>query len=89
LISWIHRSPPGAFSIYDASAGSTKPGKGALVPIAAGFLRWNATVHTRHGQRQLHVVIAAFVPLDEVFQLEWHVAHLKIATVPNLVGDIG
>jgi hypothetical protein len=26
-----------------ASAGSMKPGNGTLVPIAAGFFRWNAT----------------------------------------------
>jgi hypothetical protein len=26
----------------EASAGSMKPGYGALVPMAAGFLRWNA-----------------------------------------------
>ena len=30
-----------------ASAGSMKPGSGALTPIAAGFLRWKATAHTR------------------------------------------
>jgi hypothetical protein len=27
----------------EASAGSMNPGKAALPPIAAGFLRWNAT----------------------------------------------
>jgi hypothetical protein len=42
LISWIQRSPFGAFSIELASAGAIKPGKGALAPIAAGFLRWKA-----------------------------------------------
>jgi hypothetical protein len=26
----------------EARAGSTKPGNGALIPMAAGFLRWNA-----------------------------------------------
>jgi hypothetical protein len=29
----------GTFSIEAASAGSMKPGKGALTPIAAGFVR--------------------------------------------------
>jgi len=34
----------------DASAGSMKPGKGALTPIAAGFFRWNATIATPQKQ---------------------------------------
>jgi hypothetical protein len=29
-------------------AGSMKPGKGALTPIAGGFLRWNAITLLRH-----------------------------------------
>jgi hypothetical protein len=36
------------FSIEVASAGSIKPGRGALVPIAAGFLRWKAMMTRTH-----------------------------------------
>jgi hypothetical protein len=36
LTSWIRRSPLGTLPIEEASAGSMKPGKGALIPIAAG-----------------------------------------------------
>jgi hypothetical protein len=32
--------------LHDRSAGSMKPGKGALVPIAPGFSRWKGTAHT-------------------------------------------
>jgi hypothetical protein len=35
-------SPLGTLSSEEASAGSIKPGQLALVPIAAGFLRWIA-----------------------------------------------
>jgi hypothetical protein len=42
LISCSQRAPDGTFSMEDASAGSMKPGKLALTPMAAGFLRWNA-----------------------------------------------
>jgi hypothetical protein len=37
----------GTFSIEVARDGSMKPGFGALAPIAAGFLRWNAIVQAR------------------------------------------
>jgi hypothetical protein len=36
----------GIFSIDVASAGSMKPGNAALTPMAARFLRWNATNKT-------------------------------------------
>jgi len=35
----IHRSPAGTLSIDEARAGSMKPGRAALTPIASGFLR--------------------------------------------------
>ena len=37
----------GTLSIAEASAGSMNPGKGALTPIAAGSLCWNAMGQTR------------------------------------------
>jgi hypothetical protein len=40
-------------------------------------------------KRKLDVVIATFVSLDETFQIKRNVAHLKIATVPYLMGYIG
>jgi hypothetical protein len=40
-------------SIKIASAGSTKPGKGALIPIAGGFFRWNAMVTAGGSAAQL------------------------------------
>jgi hypothetical protein len=33
------------------TAGSTNPGKGALAPIAAGFLRWKGTAHTMRSDK--------------------------------------
>jgi hypothetical protein len=57
-----------------ASYGSTasdacadqRPGKGALVPIAAGLLRWNTTAHSSDRKRQLDVVVTAFVAVREI-----------------------
>jgi hypothetical protein len=43
------------FSIEVASEGSINPGKGALVPIAAGLLRWKAAAHHAHRQRERHL----------------------------------
>jgi hypothetical protein len=46
LISWIQRDPDGTLSLADARAGSMKPGSGALTPISADFVRWNATTNS-------------------------------------------
>ncbi len=44
-----HLPPDGTLSTDVANSGSMNPGYGALTPIAAGFLRWNAT-------QELHIV---------------------------------
>ena len=60
-----------------ASAGSMKPGRGALTPIAAGFLRWKAMVQTR---RRLNCrAILSLVAIDEVLEMRGHVVQLQVA----------
>jgi hypothetical protein len=55
-------SPPGTFVIAVASAGSMKPGKGALTPIAAGFCAGTPSL----GQAQVKLPGMALVTLDEI-----------------------
>src|SRR3982074_2938008 len=66
-----------------------KPGKGALTPIAGGFLRWNAMSDQADRQRQLNVAVPALVAIDEILQEERNVALLQIAAPAQLLGDVG
>jgi hypothetical protein len=62
LISWSQRSPLGTLSTDVANSGSMKPGKGALTPIAAGFLRWNAIPNSL-AERRFKRSSIEFVPM--------------------------
>ena len=35
------------------------------------------------------MVVAAFVPLNEVLEVKWNITHLEVAAIPHLVGYIG
>jgi hypothetical protein len=45
--------------------------------------------HQAHRKRKLDIVVSAFVPLDEFFEVERHVAKLQIATPAQLMGHVG
>ena len=60
---------------------STLPWKSLL-----GSLPHN--VKTWHRQRQLHIVITAFVPVGEILQVKWDVSRLQIAAVAQFTGDV-
>ena len=52
-------------------------------------MRWNAAaLHQAHRQRQLNVVVSAFVLLDEILQIDRDVAQLQIAAPAQLVGNV-
>jgi hypothetical protein len=66
-----------------------KAGKGALAPIAAGFLRWTATASAHADrQRKLHVAIAPFVSIGECLQALRHISSLEVAAVAYFLRHI-
>jgi hypothetical protein len=46
------------------------------VLLSAKTMLANHNVKARHGQRQLHIVITAFVPIREILQVKWDVSYL-------------
>jgi hypothetical protein len=44
--------------------------------------------HHAHRKRKLNVVISAFVPLDELFQVKRHVAELEVTPTAQLLGNL-
>ena len=39
----------------------------------------------RHRQRQLHIVITAFIPIGEIMQVKWDVSHLQVAATAQFM----
>jgi hypothetical protein len=45
--------------------------------------------HKAHRERELNVVITAFVAIDEILQEERNITHLKIAAGAQFARDVG
>jgi hypothetical protein len=60
-----------------------------LILIPAGFVRWNAIVRRADRQRQLDVAKPALIAIHEILQEECNIKLLPIATLAQLIGDIG
>ena len=45
-------------------------------------------VKARHRQRQLHIVIAAFVSIGEILQVKWNVSRLQITATAQFVRHV-
>jgi hypothetical protein len=56
--------------IEDARAGSTKPGRGALVPIKGGLTRGRAIQIRRIGKGKLDVTIPTFLVINKILWVE-------------------
>ena len=58
-----------------------------MIPIAAGFFRWNATAQTSRMVKLLPA--AALVPFDKIHDVFRHVAQLQVAAPAQFLGDVG
>jgi hypothetical protein len=56
----------------------------AVLKRSGGGVKFH-NVKAWHRQRQLHIMIAAFVPIGEILQVKWDVSGLQVAAAAQFV----